>query len=522
LVLVLLWGWARERRSLAHRRVMQRLYRLGEELVASRSFAESLRLLQSVLPELLKVSEVRVYVLDRSAEVLQRVEWDASSGLPQSTMLVEEPDGFRRKWVELCYRNRGSIVIPDTRRSPLPDSALGQHTPRSAMFLPMFAQGEALGVLAVGDARRVRQFSEEERAVAQHLANQIAIGMRLLEQRSLREQAGGGEALGAICRLVSAAAGELKNVLPAAPKAEQALSRILEFARLQQEQGRPVDLAAVLRDLVRLRQDAWKQQGLYVRDLIAPEPLFVASRSGTLEQALLSLLWHAQRSLEPSRERTVTLRAFRLAAMAQLDISWPGSAQDLETAAHGDGGRWFSEDVYSFPVCRELIRVHGGELRLSKSADGAARIEVALPLTVPEVLGAAAVPRTVSKPATRLTALVLEPDAEARQTLLSALCDLGHRSVTAASAEEAAELVRRLRFDVCFCSSALSGEGWLSCFENLRAHVRSFVVLTKGHDPALASALPAGAARVLAKPVRADELSQLLGELEPRGAAGER
>jgi len=287
--------------------------------------------------------------------------------------------------------------------------------------------------------------------------------------------------------------------------------------RLQQQQPHPVDLAAVLRGLVKLRQKAWDERGLRVRFLVAPEPLFVASRAGTLEQAMLSLLWHVEHSLEQAHEKTVTLRALRLAAMAQVDISWPGPTQDLDTGGPDDDQESPSEDVYSFAVCRGLIRVHRGHLELTRSAEGAARIEVELPMVAPEVMGSAAVPRATARPATPLTALVLEPDPEARQTLVSALCDLGHRSVTAASAEEAAELVKRLRFDVLFCSSLLPGAGWPACFENSRAHVRSFVVLTRGPDPALAAALPAGEAWALAKPVRPDELSRLLEEAEARG-----
>ena len=213
LAVVLVWGWVLERRTAANRRVVQRLYGLGEELIASRSFADSLRLLQSVLPGLLKVTEVHVYLLDRGSRTLQRVEVDTAPGLAQIPILVEEPDGFRKKSVEMCYRNRSSIAVPDTRRSPLLDSSQAHETPRSAMFLPMFAQGEVLGVVAIGDARRARQFSAERRAAAQHLANQVALGMRLLEQKSLREQAAGGETPDMIYDLVSIAAGELEKPL---------------------------------------------------------------------------------------------------------------------------------------------------------------------------------------------------------------------------------------------------------------------------------------------------------------------
>ena len=520
LAAVLVWGWVRERRNLARHRAVQRLYGLGEELIASPSFAESVRLLQTVLPEVLRITEVQVHVLDRGCGTIQRVELTTASGSAPILTLLEEPAGFLKSAVEMCYRNRSSIAVSDTRRNPLMDATQGQPAPRSAMFLPMFAQGEALGVLALGDASRTRQFTEEERAVAQHLANQLAIGLRLLEQKSLRGQAVGGDRLDAMYHLISTAAGELDQITREAPQAAPGLSRILRFIRLSQENERPVDLAGLLRSLVKLREKSWEERGLQVRHVVAPEPLFVASRSGTLEQTFLSLLWHAEQSLEGPGERTITLRAFRLAAMAQVDITWP--SPHLEAAGFGDGRDASSEDVYTFGQCQDLVRIHGGSLRLASSADQAARIEVELPLMAPEVMGSAASLRATRKPAAPFTALVLEPDPEARQALVSALADSGHRSVTAQNADEARELLQRLRFDILFCSSHLPGDGWPACFESSRSHVRFFVVLTRGHEPSLAAALPAGEAWTLAKPVCADEFRRLLADLEARAAADQR
>ncbi len=521
---------------------MQRLYRLGEEIIAGRSFAESLCLLQSALPGLMRATEIHVYVLDRASKTLQRIEVDAASGLGNALIFPEEPIEFRKKSVELCFRNRSSITVPDTRRSPLFDAAQTQHAPRSAMFVPMFAQEDLLGVLVIGDTRRPRQFSQEERVGAQHLANQIAIGMKLIEQNSLREQALGGDRLDTVRRLVSTAAGELKRpldrilersqswfeepagasgtsaareILQEARRATKILSRVLRFVTFHQEEEHLVDLAAALRGLVKLRQKAWEEGGIGVRDLLAPEPLVVATRSGILEQIISSLLGQAERSLEQSRDKVVTLRAYRLAATAQVDISWPGRAPDPADLSAGEGSP--TEDMLSFAVCHDLIRAHGGQLRLASSAAGEPRFEVEFPLAQPAVMGSAAVPSAAERPLKPLTALVLEPDPETLQTLVSALADFGHRSVTASSGGEAAELVARLPFDVFFCSSHLPGGGWLECFENSRAHVRAFVLLTPGHDPALAAALPAGEARTLGKPVRSDELHQLLKEMEARG-----
>jgi K+-sensing histidine kinase KdpD len=280
-------AWVRERRSAAQRRVMQRLYKLGEELTAGRSSTENLRLLQSVLPELLKVNHVRLYVLDRASKTLHPIKAVAAPG--QAPATADGPGSFCEKAMELCVRNRSLIAIPDTRRDPFFDSSAAQGAPRSAMFIPMFAQEDLLGVLEIGDTRRERHFSEEERAGAQHLGNQIAIGMKLLGQKSLRERTGGSERLDAVYRLITSAAAELKQPIITIASASQAamahhsapsadpeisrisaeaqraagiLSRLLLLTKLHSEQEQPVDLADLVRKLVSLREEAWAGQGI--------------------------------------------------------------------------------------------------------------------------------------------------------------------------------------------------------------------------------------------------------------------
>ena len=177
-----------------------------------------------MLPELLGVTEVRVYLQDRASRALQRLEAASASGAAPMPVLTEEYVRFRERSVDLCFRNRTLIAAPDTRRSPLFDKSQAAETPRSMAFVPMFAQEDLLGVLAVGDAGKVRHFTEDERAVLQHLANQAAIGVKSLEQQSLRARTAGGERLDAHSRLVTTAIGELQQPLGAIAGLSQSLA----------------------------------------------------------------------------------------------------------------------------------------------------------------------------------------------------------------------------------------------------------------------------------------------------------
>ncbi len=172
----------------------------------------------------------------------------------------------------------------------------------------------------------------------------------------------------------------------------------------------------------------------------------------------------------------------------------------------------------SLAVCRGLVRVNAGEVRLVSAPDKSWRFEVELAVAQPASSGAAGIPRA-SGPAVRaLTALIVEPDPSARQSLISRLGELGHRGIPVAAAEDAVDLVKRLHFHIVFCSASHLGSRWVDCFETCRGRVDTFVLLTEGLDPALSATLPAGEAYTLAKPINADELERLVQAVEARVA----
>ena len=85
--------------------------------------------------------------------------------------------------------------------------------PKSLFFVPMIAQGEVVGVLEMDQDDRVRDFSAAEQALGQHLANQVGVAVRLLDQRSVQEQLSRTEKLAAVGRLISSIVNELEAPL---------------------------------------------------------------------------------------------------------------------------------------------------------------------------------------------------------------------------------------------------------------------------------------------------------------------
>jgi CheY-like chemotaxis protein len=401
----------------------------------------------------------------------------------------------------------------------------------------------------VGDTRRSRVFDEDERAVLQHLANQTAIGIRLSDERLLREQTIGIEGMDKRCRLVAAAAGEIdlflgeidaqaravsarlpedaggddvRRVAEAAAVAAGLLERLVRFTKLNREPAQLTDLGAVLRRLAERRETARRERGIVWRSFVSEEPLIVAAPAGIPEALLASLVHHTEARLASLGDRVFTMRALRLADIAQVDLSWPKIPQEQSSEDPLDDSRSPGGDVLSLAVCRSLLAVLGGHLMIVSDAEENRRLEMELPLAQPEMLDTSSLPQAQPRSAAPFTALILEPDPAVRQTLMAALAGRGHRAVPASTVEEAVDLTKRAFFPVLFCSAASLGTAWQECYQDTRENVRCFVLLTEAACDELASSFPGGNATILSLPVRPEELARMLEEIETRIAVPER
>jgi C4-dicarboxylate-specific signal transduction histidine kinase len=536
---VALWT-VRERRMSSHRRAIHRLYSLSEEMTSASLPSEHLKRLQATIPELLRVTDVRLYVLDRSSGTLQAVALEESTGPGSERLEVDEP--FRKRAVESCYSNRSMLFMPDTRRSPFILETSG-NTPRSALFVPMFAGGELRGVLEIDHATRIRQFSQDEQAIAQHLANQVAIGLKLAEQRDTQLRLFHSEKLAATGQLVSNVARELQSPLvtianlaetvllgdTASPaqrelraisaKARSALDtvrRLLNLARSGEEDTQAVSASALLRRLLDLRKRRWQESGIDVTDCLPTESVAIECSPSHLEHVLASLLGHVEMALAETTEKNLTIRSSRLGARVQLEIAAAGGCLrwDRTATVVGDKG------IHGLALCRSILRSHEGDLRIVEGTGGGWRIEIELPAA-----RTAAIEHTApaSEGAGRaLTALLVDPDVEDRRALVTLLDGMGHRVVPVASAEEGAAMLGRMRFHVTFCSVHLPGQNWLQFMRRVQAKTSAFVLVTEGYDAEFEQAVAEKDGFILAKPFHLPEVKRVLESVDARLPAAAR
>ncbi len=541
--LVLALWWARGYRVEKQRTIIKTLYRLGEDIIGAGSPPEVLKQIRAVLPAVLKVSGIRLYLHNQATNMLDQVE--SSPDSKPVSIAVEAVEGAAPAGAAACFRNQALLAIPDMRRSPFLAGGAGAPPMRAAMFVPMLAQGEARGVLEIHDDSRAHAFSPDEQVLAQHLANQVAISLRLMEEQTIREQLSRSERLAAAGQLLSGVATELRAPVEAiakltasflyrrrgpvseeemrsiaveAERASAIVTRLVSFSQSDRAEAKPVELRELLRNLMEFRRREWETRGLEVRDQVGHEPVLVLGSRGQLERVFLNLLIHAEQSLAEVSEKKLTVGVSVLARRALVEISYSAPPARFSRSAVPEDTT-SGTGVLIEGVVRGIIQSHGGETRLVRLPGLGSRMEVELPIAgempgaAPGLMGEGFVPRLS-------TVLLVEPDSAVRQKLLALLSRRGYRAVPAGSAEQAAELLQRLRFDLVFCAVSLPGINWVEFFESARRQVGAFVLVTQGFDPELTRGFPEGELHVLPRPIVELELERLLLSLESSAAPG--
>jgi len=512
----------------AQRRVMALLNQLSEEVAGAKGPSQIFAKLRPVLPKALDFTGVRLYLVDKASQSLQRIPTAEEPGieaLPLNMAGQSVPGPL------LCYRNRVLMAIGDARKSSI---RVGNHTggqPRSVLYVPMLVNNEPLGVLELYHAHRVRRLHKDEQTAVQHLANQFAASLKLQEQQALHEQFLRSGKLVAAEHLIAGVAGELRGPLDAiaraaekltglvsnpeaeeamrsvtaeAERANQILARLLSFVQSSAE-AVPLELNALVEAIVQGVRKEWAAEGVQVALNLNRDPIRVLGVEIQLKEAIQNLLTEAANSLRQSSGGTITVTSRTFGGHSVIEISFPSLQEDKDTPGEGR----------VLELCRAVFRGHHGDLRVVCTSSDT-RYTVELPVSKP-----AEAPREQAPSSSRASATVLlvEPDQHVQRGLLMLLSRWGHRVVPVPTAEEALDLAQNFRFDLVFSSSHLPGLNWLDFFERVRRLAGPFVLLSDGIEPGLAARLQSGQGHVLRKPVSERELETLLAALVPANPA---
>ncbi len=298
------------------------------------------------------------------------------------------------------------------------------------------------------------------------------------------------------------------GTVSAARRGGALLDRIAAISGRRDLRPAPVTLKALL-DSLRPLASATLPEGIALRLVDGGVDGAVLLDAGAVQDAILNLVLNARDAIlsrGPSGCITVTVRAVG-ETWLEVAVEDDGPGFSPEALARAVDPFWTTKggagSGLGLVMVYDLAQIAGGTLRLANRDAGGARVALRLPLR-----------RAARPPEAGALVLLVEDDADIRETVRRLIRDLGHSVVEAASAAEAEALARLPGLAAVVSDISLPGGlSGVDLCERLadRGHPARLCLMTAlpPADP-----LRARAARrfpVLSKPVEAAALAAALG-----------
>jgi PAS domain S-box-containing protein len=472
--------------------------------------------------------------------------------LPPGVGLVGRAVVERRPLWSSDILNEPSVYLTEDFRRGLAGAGV-----RGVMAVPLQVKGEVVGALSTAH-REVRSFSEADLELLQAFADQAALAMRNV-QLFVQEQAARAEAEAANRakdEFLALLAHELRNPLAPIVTAAALLRRpdppaaLLERAtaiveRQARNLGRLLDdlldVSRITRGRIDLRwetvllADAVGRAVEAARPLVDERrqalslalptvPLYVEADPTRLEQIVVNILNNAAKYTPPEGRISVRVSGEDGHAVVRVADTGVGIAPEMlprifelfaqgdQSLAHTSGGLGVG-----LTLVRRLVELHGGRVAVDSGGPGrGSEFTIRLPLSRNHPGGAPAGIAVVDRcpPA---AVLLIEDNADARETLRALLESEGHRVDEAADGADGLARAESGRPDIALIDLGLPGIDGYEVARRLRARLgaRPILVAISGYGQMSdrLRALDAGFDAHLTKPVSADILSATLGDL---------
>lgn len=331
----------------------------------------------------------------------------------------------------------------------------------------------------------------------------------------------------------------LRVIEQAAQDGAATVRRIQEFARRGERSERDlVTLAEVIDGALAITRARWNDeaqrdgQRIHVRQQIDPA-LIMLGNPAELRELLINLIINAVDAMPHGGDLTIRLAAYADEGPARAQQSFQQPQALIEVSDTGVGippelhERIFDSFFSTKPsgkgsglglaICQNIVSRHGGRIEVRSAPGQGATFRVILPLGEAAPAPPPRAEHTATTAAYRI--LVVDDEPAVREALTRMLQRGGHQVTPAVSGEDALARFAPGRFDLLFTDLGMPGMGGAALLKELRArdpNLIAVVITGWGQDDDTTSGL-LGAARVLAKPFSAAQISGLVGELmQPR------
>jgi signal transduction histidine kinase len=293
---------------------------------------------------------------------------------------------------------------------------------------------------------------------------------------------------------------------------------------------KPLDLAAVVADAVGLQKEAVTARR-HALTLKLPEgPLTILGDATRLQQIVINLLNNAIKYTEPGGRIDVEVaqegdRAVVRVRDTGIGIDPAKAAAIFEPFVQLERSHSRASEGLGIglTLVQRLVELHGGQVSVESAGVGQGSLfSVAIPLMAdPHVLPS---PQPLQAKATNGAVrhvVIVEDNGDVRQMLCTLLVRHGHRVSLSSDGAEGVETIRRLKPDVALIDVGLPGLSGYEVAAQVRADpdcadVQLVAMTGYGQPDDFRRALRAGFDAHLVKPVRSDQLLDLLHEAPER------
>ena len=321
------------------------------------------------------------------------------------------------------------------------------------------------------------------------------------------------------------------KIRTAAERCARIVRTFLAMARQQQPERGPVAINDVVSAALDITGYAVRTSSIeVVLDLAKDIPLILAD-ADQLHQVLLNLIINAQQSLQdqpaPRRIR-VTSRFDRSADVLRISVADNGPGIPAHLRARVFEPYFTTKPIgvglgVGLAVSLGIVEAHGGTLTVDCPAEGGAVFVIALPVGNVDATGVEAGPTSKAN-ASRRSILIVDDEAEIRETLAEILGGALHRVVTAGSGREALDRMAAERYDVILTDIRmpdLDGRALYAEIEGRWPGLAQRVVFVTGDTltSALREFVSESGRPVIEKPFLPGEVRRVVAELVTTGKA---
>ncbi len=289
-----------------------------------------------------------------------------------------------------------------------------------------------------------------------------------------------------------------------------------------------LNLHDLVEDVVAQTRPLWKDEAereghqIVIERQFEESQLPVVGDRGELRSVLYNIVKNAIEAINGSG--SVTFQTCRRNGFATVTVTDTGMGMDGATSTRIFQPFFSTKGLESgrglgLSASHNIVRTHGGTIRVQHSAPGlGTTIEVRLPAaSAPEPADGA---DPGADAPTRRRVLWVDDDPQIRAMAAEYLTAMGHRGDVADGGRQALELLRRNQYSVVITDIGMPGMNGLDLAERIFTEAgiaRLPVIALTGWGDSITRGriLPRNIVRVLAKPIRLEELRDVLKALPP-------